>query len=241
MEVIRHHENLGLGAALRTAFTDVRSPIVCTIDSDCTYPPERLRELVALARAGIPLVTASPWHPDSVGAEGSRMRLVLSRAVSGLYRRLLGQDVHTFTCLFRAYRTDLVRGIRFRSDGFAAVAEILLRALAMGQRISEVPMQLERRRFGESKLRVDDGAGGDSPPHERHSAEVSAAARPQRSPIAGVEPERRGGAAIVSPVERSPRARAVPASRRKPRSSSRATPSRCAAVSFAPGRAPTTT
>src|SRR5262245_36063723 len=45
VSVLRHHENLGLGAALRTGFANVSSPIVCTIDSDCTYPPERLPEL----------------------------------------------------------------------------------------------------------------------------------------------------------------------------------------------------
>jgi dolichol-phosphate mannosyltransferase len=84
------------------------------------------------------------------------MRLWLSRMVSGLYKMLIGQDVYTFTCLFRAYRTDTVRRIRFRSSGFAAVAEIMLRAMLTGHSVREVPMRLESRRFGESKLRVGD-------------------------------------------------------------------------------------
>lgn len=156
VEVVRHPENLGLGAALRTGFEHARSPIVCSIDSDCTYPPEKLPELAAMVGEGAQIVTASAWHPESAAAEGSSIRLWLSRMVSGLYKLLIGQDIYTFTCLFRAYETDAVRRIRFRSSGFAAVAEIMLRAMLNGQRVSEVPMRLESRRFGESKLKVGD-------------------------------------------------------------------------------------
>src|SRR5262245_5476164 len=145
IEVVRHPENLGLGAALRTGFDHARSPVVCTIDSDCTYPPEKLPELAALVDQGAHIVTGSAWHPESAAAEGSRVRLWLSRMVSGLYKLLIGQDVYTFTCLFRAYHTDTVRRIRFRSSGFAAVAEIMLRAMLKGCRVSEVPMRLESR------------------------------------------------------------------------------------------------
>ncbi len=154
--VIRHDENRGLGAALRTGFENASSPIVCTIDSDCTYPPEELPELVALVEAGAEIATASAWHPESASAEGSALRLWLSRMVSSVYQLLLGQDVYTFTCLFRAYRTDAIRRINFRSNGFAAVAEIMLRGILAGYGIREVPMRLESRRFGESKLKVGD-------------------------------------------------------------------------------------
>jgi len=156
IEVVRHHENLGLGAALRTGFAHARSPIVCTIDSDCTYPPEKLPELADLVSSGSEIVTASAWHPESATAEGSRIRIQLSRMVSALYKLLIGQDVYTFTCLFRAYRRDSIQDIHFRSNGFAAVAEMMLRAMLAGYRVAEVPMRLESRRFGESKLKVSD-------------------------------------------------------------------------------------
>lgn len=156
IQVVRHHENLGLGGALRTGFAHATSPIICTIDSDCTYPPERLPELTALLDSDAEIVTASAWHPHSDEAQGSGFRLLLSRTVSRIYKLLIGQDVYTFTCLFRAYRRDVIQSIRFRADGFAAVAEIMLRAILAGRRIAEVPMPLERRQFGESKLKVSD-------------------------------------------------------------------------------------
>lgn len=156
VEVVRHHENLGLGAALRTGFEHARSPVVCTIDSDCTYPPEKLPELARLITEGSEIVTASAWHPESAAAEGSRVRIQLSRMVSSLYKMLIGQDVYTFTCLFRAYRRDTIKRIPFRSNGFSAVAEMMLRAMLSGCRVAEVPMRLESRQFGESKLKVSD-------------------------------------------------------------------------------------
>lgn len=156
IDVVRHPENLGLGAALRTGFAQARSPVVCTIDSDCTYPPERLPELTALLAQGAEIVTASAWHPQNDDAQGSGVRLALSRMVSQIYKVLIGQDVYTFTCLFRAYRRQVIRGIRFRANGFAAVAEIMLRAMLAGNAIAEVPMPLERRQYGESKLRISD-------------------------------------------------------------------------------------
>jgi dolichol-phosphate mannosyltransferase len=156
IRVLRHPTNLGLGAALRTGFAHARSPIVCSIDSDCTYPPERLPELVRLLDDGAEIATASAWHPDSAAAQGNPIRIMLSRAVSGLYKLLIGQDVHTFTCLFRAYRREALQRIHFRADGFAAVAEIMLRSMLAGYRVRELPMQLEQRRYGDSKLKVGD-------------------------------------------------------------------------------------
>ncbi len=154
--VVRHPTNLGLGAALRTGFRYAESPIVCTVDSDCTYPPERLPELVALLADGAEVATAWAWHPGNEPVDADQDPDALGRAVSGLYQRLVGQDVHTFTCLFRAYRRDALVRIPFRSDGFASVAEIMLRALLAGYRVRELPMRLGARRFGESKLKIGD-------------------------------------------------------------------------------------
>jgi dolichol-phosphate mannosyltransferase len=156
VRVLRHPTNLGLGAALRTGIEHAQAPIICAIDSDCTYPPERLPELVGLLDDGAEIATASAWHPESQAAEGSKFRIMLSKAVSGCYKLLIGQDVHTFTCLFRAYRADSLRRVPFRADGFAAVAEIMLRSMLAGYRVRELPMRLEKRKFGESKLKVGD-------------------------------------------------------------------------------------
>jgi len=151
MRVVRHGVNLGLGTALRSGFAQARGPIVCTMDSDCTYLPERLPELVRLIEDGADIVTARAKQAGAEAADGSRLGVAMGRAVSALYRRLVDRDVHAFTCLFRAYRRDVIDRTRFRSAGFAAVPEILVRGMFDGCRVREVPMPRSVRRFGTSK------------------------------------------------------------------------------------------
>lgn len=160
MRLVRHPRNLGLGAALRTGFGGPLAPIVCTLDSDCTYPPERLPDLIAALGQGVDVVTGSPWHPDNRRAEGERLRVALSRAVSRIYRWIAGTRIYTFTCLFRAYRREVVQRVAFTENGFAAVTEILVRAILRGYRVAEVPMPLTARHHGVSKMSVAAAIGG---------------------------------------------------------------------------------
>jgi dolichol-phosphate mannosyltransferase len=156
VEVVRLHENLGLGAALRMGFEHARSEIVCTIDSDCTYGPERLPELTRLIEDGADIATASPWPPESSAGERHPLRLTLSRRVSKIYRQLVTQHVRTYTCLFRAYRREVLANIDFRSNGVSAVAEISLRAVLSGYSIRELFMPLELPRPDLPKARIRD-------------------------------------------------------------------------------------
>jgi dolichol-phosphate mannosyltransferase len=154
LRVIHHAHNRGLGGALRTGFAAARGEIICTIDSDCTYPPERLPEFVAHIEHGADVVTASPWHPENRRADASRFRVGLSKSASRVYRVMVGARVHTYTCLFRAYRRSRIENIQFDSNGFAAVTEIMVKAILMGCRVEEVPMPLEARQFGVSKMSI---------------------------------------------------------------------------------------
>lgn len=151
---VDHPRNLGLGAAMHTAFDNTRdSAIVCTIDCDCTYPPERVIELVReLGEADI--ATASPWHPSLETADVPWLRQLLSRGVSVLYRLALGRRIYTISSIFRAYRREVLDRVRFDSNGFPAVTEILVKAMLAGYRVTEVPIPLGTRQHGVSKMSV---------------------------------------------------------------------------------------
>ena len=158
--VCHHPTNLGLGAGVRTGLLNTCSPYVCTIDSDGSYPPESLPHFVDLLIAGADIVTASPWHPDNDTAEGGLHRLILSRGVSWCYRIVTRAHLYTFTALFRAYRREVVDRVGFESNGFPAVTEILIRAIAHGYRVAEVPMPLLPRERGESKMSLGKAVRG---------------------------------------------------------------------------------
>lgn len=153
--ICRHERNRGVGAAFRTAFAQVDEDIVCTIDSDCSYGPELLGQMIEEIASGRSDVhVASPYHPLG-GAEGvKRWRLLLSANCSLLYRHLSGLRLYTYTSIFRVYRGAVVRSVQFRRDDFIAAVEILLSAAARGFRIAETPMVLHARRTGTSKMRI---------------------------------------------------------------------------------------
>lgn len=153
--ICSHETNRGVGAAFRTAFARAAADVVCTIDSDCSYGPELLGQMIdeiACGRSDVNV--ASPYHPLG-GAEGvQRWRLLLSANCSLLYRHLSPLRLYTYTSIFRAYRGSVVREMQFRRDDFISAVEILLSASARGYRVSETPMVLHARSAGVSKMRI---------------------------------------------------------------------------------------
>ncbi len=150
----RHEVNKGLGAALRTGFAAATGQVVVTTDSDATYRFTEIPALLARLVPGVDVVTASPYHPDG-GVDGvPGYRLVLSRGSSLIYRLLVGGHLHTYTALFRAYRRDVIRSVRFEANGFLAVAEVLVNAMLAGYRVVEYPTVLHSRVAGASKAKL---------------------------------------------------------------------------------------
>jgi len=160
LRVVRHGRNLGLGAALRTGLANLESPIVCTADADGTCPLEVYPALVKLVEEGADVAIGSPWHPASDPPECGLGRRILSRGASLAYRLATGRALYSWTSIARAYRRAALAQIPFRSDGFDAVAEILLGAVVAGLEIREVPMKLGVRRQGRSKINIAAAIGG---------------------------------------------------------------------------------
>jgi len=153
LAVARHPENRGVGAAMATGLLQATGDAALVYDPDEAYPASCLPRLVdALAEADV--ATLSPYHPGG-GVEGvGRLRLLLSRAASALYRRRLRSGLHTFTCAVRAYRLPAARALLPAPADFTAAAYLLARALALGLRVVEVPAVLRARRAGRSKMRL---------------------------------------------------------------------------------------
>lgn len=150
----RHEVNRGLGAALRTGLAASCGTVVVTADSDGTYPYAEILALLACLGPDVDILTASPYHPAGGVAGVPRYRLVLSQGASLIYRILLDRHLHTYTCLFRAYRRSVIESISFESNGFLAGTELLVKAMLTGYRVAEYPTVLHARKFGVSKAKL---------------------------------------------------------------------------------------
>ncbi|MGC9396818.1 MAG: glycosyltransferase family 2 protein [Anaerolineae bacterium] len=154
VRVVRHEQNRGLGAAMRTGYQNAHGEVFVTTDSDGTYPFTEIPKMLALLTPDVDIVVASPYHPQG-GVEGvPRYRLILSQGASLLYRVLLKWDVHTYTAMFRAVRREAARRTPSEATGFLMPAEFLANALLLGYRVAEFPTVLHVRRYGQSKARI---------------------------------------------------------------------------------------
>jgi dolichol-phosphate mannosyltransferase len=151
---LRHKTNLGLGAAIRTGFSNAEGDVLITVDSDGTYKFSEIPVLLSFLTHGVAIVTASPYHPLGGVVGVPAYRLILSKGSSFLYRVLVDWHVHTYTCLFRAYRPEVIKDICFESDGFLAGTEILVKTILKGYPVAEFPSVLHKRMYGASKARI---------------------------------------------------------------------------------------
>jgi dolichol-phosphate mannosyltransferase len=168
-QVVRHGTNRGLGAAMRTALSAITAgpladdDMVVTMDADDTHDPALIPRMCAAA-VEADVVVASRYCPGGREFGLAWHRKVLSRAASaflGLMRPVPG--VRDYSCGFRAYRVRILREAVARygadglvtTDGFACMAEILLRLHRLGARCVEVPLELHyERKEGRSKMRI---------------------------------------------------------------------------------------
>jgi len=153
-KIVKHETNLGLGAAIRTGFSQAEGDIVLTVDSDGTYKFSEIPTIIDRLAPDVDMVTASPYHPQGSVIGVPAYRLFLSRGSSFLYRILVDHKVYTYTCLFRAYRSEVIRNISFHSNDFLAGTEILVKAIFKGYRVVDFPAVLYRRVYGVSKARI---------------------------------------------------------------------------------------
>ncbi|HYV86303.1 MAG TPA: DUF3473 domain-containing protein [Patescibacteria group bacterium] len=151
--ILRHPKNAGVAAAIMTGLRNAPTPVVASIDCDCSYDPNDLANMIPMI-AEADLVTASPYHPQGRVFNIPPWRLFLSRSLSRMYSALLGKSIHTYTSCFRVYRKEAVEGLRIEHGGFLGVAEILIRLRLAGGRVVEYPTTLESRLFGESKMKI---------------------------------------------------------------------------------------
>ena len=154
IQLIQHEANRGIGAAIQTGIDAAQDEVGAVIDSDCSYDPVHLEDMIPLLAHDVAMVTASPYHIDG-GVEGvPDWRLVLSKGASQLYGRVLHNKLATYTSCFRVCRKSAMSQITLQYDGYIGVVEQLARLDLAGWRIVEHPVVLESRMLGQSKMKV---------------------------------------------------------------------------------------
>jgi dolichol-phosphate mannosyltransferase len=129
----------GYGAALRTGFDQALGEYMLTLDADGSHDPSFLRAIWA-ARAGVDVVIASRYV-QGAAAEMPRTRQALSRTLNLVLRRGLSLPYSDLSSGYRLYRRAALASVALQATGFDILQETLIRMVAAGYTIREVPLR----------------------------------------------------------------------------------------------------
>jgi dolichol-phosphate mannosyltransferase len=151
---ISYQPNRGRGRALRTGFAAARGEYIISTDADLSYDPAYMPVMIdILFRGEAEMVLASPYMDGGATQGVPLIRLAISRIGNWILRLSLPAKINTVTCVFRAYRGEILRQMELESDGKEIHLEILSKALAVGREIIEIPAVLTNRKRGKSSFR----------------------------------------------------------------------------------------
>lgn len=149
---IRHTENRGKGAAIRSAVEQARGEYCIIQDADLEYDPREYPRLLK------PLIEG---EADAV--YGSRFMIVAERRVMYYWHAVANRFLTGFCNLvadvnltdmstgYKAFRTAILRETPLRSEGFAFEPEITIKLARRGARMYEVPVSYHGRTYEEGK------------------------------------------------------------------------------------------
>ena len=127
---LRHEENRGKGAALRTGFAAAATPIVGFIDADGDLPANQLIEMVRIQQqTGADIVFGSKRHSDST-VSVSLVRRIYSRGYQFLIRHLFQLDIADTQTGIKVYSREVLQATVpvLRERGFALDLELFVAA-----------------------------------------------------------------------------------------------------------------
>lgn len=171
---VRHPENRGYGAALRTGLSWAMEhgfSWAITMDADGQHEPAYLPIFLERIREEVDIVSGSRYlRPDLAYGPVPEDRRWVNQIVTALLRGVTGYNITDAFCGFRALRLAPIPELELTQDGYGFPVEFWIKAAHKGLRVEEVAVPLIYHDF-------DKGVGR-YPPRERlaHYLEVAAEA-----------------------------------------------------------------
>jgi glycosyltransferase involved in cell wall biosynthesis len=150
--VVIRQENRGKGAAIRAAIPHADGDICVIQDADLEYDPDDVPELIQPIVDGVADVVygsrLSGGRPQRAYLFWHRVGNRFLSLVAGVLYNTTLTDMETG---YKAFRTDVLRGLDLREDGFSIEPEITGRICRQRLRIYEQPISYYGRTYAEGK------------------------------------------------------------------------------------------
>jgi len=145
--VVRLRRNFGKAAALAAGFAQARGDVIVTIDGDLQDDPAEIPHLLAKLDEGFDLV--SGWKSNR---RDPLRRRILSRVFNTVTRWISGVRLHDMNCGLKAYRPEVVRGLRLYGELHRFIPVL---AQQRGFRVAELPVNHRPREHGRSRYGIE--------------------------------------------------------------------------------------
>jgi glycosyltransferase involved in cell wall biosynthesis len=143
VRVVRLRRNFGKAAALVAGFDQARGDTIVTLDGDLQDDPAEIPRLLAKLDEGFDLVTGWKRH-----RRDPLSRRIGSRIFNTVTSRLSGVRLHDMNCGLKAYRAEVVRGLRIYGELHRFIPVL---AHYRGFRIAELGVNHRPREHGRSR------------------------------------------------------------------------------------------
>jgi glycosyltransferase involved in cell wall biosynthesis len=147
LHVVRFRRNFGQTAAFSAGFDRAQGDVVVTIDADLQNDPADIGRLLDKMDEGYDVV--SGWRARR--QDPFLNRRLPSMIANGLISRVTGVGLHDYGCSLKAYRTEVLRGIRLYGELHRFIPAI---ASWQGVAVTELPVNHSARQFGKSKYGI---------------------------------------------------------------------------------------
>jgi len=150
VRIFHHNQNMGKGAAIRTAIEHSSGDFVIIQDADLEYSPEDINLLIRKINEGYDAVFGSrffngrPEDESLIHYFGNRFLTLISNISSGL--KLTDME----TC-YKLIRREIFNSIRIEENRFGFEPEITAKLARAKARVAEVPINYKARGFSEGK------------------------------------------------------------------------------------------
>lgn len=148
VSVVHFPRNFGQTAAMMAGMDHARGDIIVPMDGDLQNDPADIGRLLAKLDEGFDVV--SGWRKDR--QDHAIKRNLPSRLANGLISRVSGVHLHDYGCSLKAYRRDILDGVKLYGEMHRFVP---IYAAWNGARVTEIPVQHHARVHGESKYGME--------------------------------------------------------------------------------------
>ena len=152
IRILRHGQNRGKGAAIRTAIQYASGEISILQDADLEYDPREYPKLIAPLEEG----KADVVYGSRFMITGERRVLyfwhsVANRLLTGLCNMVADLNLTDMETCYKAFRTSLLKSIPLRCNRFGIEPEITIKLARRQVRVYETPISYHGRTYEEGK------------------------------------------------------------------------------------------